>query len=254
MGTFQKVIKIIGAVFCVLVLLQLHISINQPSNRFSLMRLQKMIIIQTIMSFISYYVYRTYKISRLWSKLVLTAAVLAHISFFSQYLFISDNTTPLSIIPFLGFSLMIFLGMGTLAGDIGTFIFIPFTIKITVGYQRFKLHSVPIAALVLTLWSFINTILPPQHSTIHVPIKGLGRDLDNFHILHLSDIHVGPTTGKKFVDWMVDRSNSHNPDAVFITGDLVDSSVKNLKRAVFGLKHLKSKYGTYYVTGRGILK
>ena len=39
------------------------------------------------------------------------------------------------------------------------------------------------------------------------------------------------------------------PDIIVITGDLVDSTVANLKQAILPLKNLKSKYGSFFVTG-----
>ena len=248
-GTFRTALKLTGLAILAIVCIQLHISINKPWYRYKLMRLQILTFLQTIMSYGSYYLYRTYKISSLWKKFVVIMIVLTHVSFFAQYMFISDNPSFITIVPFLAFGCHVFMCLGTLCADIGTFLFIPFTMKISVAYQKFKLNFVPVCAIILTLWSYINTILPPQHSTVHVPINGLDPKLNNLHIIHLSDIHVGPTTGKVFVDWLVNEVNTYNPDAVVITGDLVDSSVKNLRNAVWNLKNLKSKYGTFYVTG-----
>lgn len=248
-GTFRTALKLTGLAILLVVCLQLHIVINKPWYRYKLMRVQMLIILQTVISYGSYYLYRTYKPSPSWKKLIALIILLTHFSFFAQFMFISDNPSFISLIPFLATSCHIFLCLGTLCGDIGTFLFIPFTLKISVGYQKFKMNSVPICAIILTVWSFINTILPPQHSTVHVPISGLDSKFDKFHIMHLSDIHVGPTTGKVFVDWLVTEVNTYNPNMVVITGDLVDSSVKNLRNAVWNLKNLNSKYGTFYVTG-----
>ena len=248
-GTFRTALKLTGLSILAIVCIQLHISINKPWYRYKLMRLQILTFLQTVMSYGSYYLYRTYKISSLWKKFAVIVIVLTHVSFFAQYMFISDNPSIVTIVPFLAFGCHVFMCLGTLCADIGTFLFIPFTMKISVAYQKFKLNFVPVCAIILTLWSFINTILPPQHSTVHVPINGLDPKLNNLHIIHLSDIHVGPTTGKVFVDWLVNEVNTYNPDVVVITGDLVDSSVKNLRNAVWNLKNFKSKYGTFYVTG-----
>jgi hypothetical protein len=48
---------------------------------------------------------------------------------------------------------------------------------------------------------------------------------------------------------MVDAVNALNPDIVAITGDLVDGSVRKLKEHVAPLEQLKSRYGSYFVTG-----
>ena len=248
--TFRNVLKYTAIVLLSLLCIQLHIFFNNPWYQHKLKRIQLMTLLQTILSYGSLYLYRTYSGLQSWKRFTIPVIVLTHFSFFAQYIFVYDNPSLLTTLPFIGFSLHLFLILGTLAGDICTFLFIPFTIKISVEYQKFKLNIVPICAIGLTLWSFLNTILPPQHSTVHVPIRGLGPHLDNLHIVHLSDIHVGPTTGKTYVDWLVAEVNAQNPDVIVITGDLVDSSVKNLRNAVWNLKNFKSKFGTFYCTGK----
>ena len=39
-------------------------------------------------------------------------------------------------------------------------------------------------------------------------------------------------------------------DLVAVTGDLVDSSIAKLRHAVEPIKHLKSKHGNFFITGR----
>ena len=49
-----------------------------------------------------------------------------------------------------------------------------------------------------------------------------------FRIVQLTDIHVGPTIGRDFIEQLVARTNALQPDLVAITGDLVDGSVAEL--------------------------
>ncbi len=51
------------------------------------------------------------------------------------------------------------------------------------------------------------------------------------------------------IDEMVRRCNELKPDLVAITGDLVDGDVPTLGPAVSGLRGLKSRYGTHFITG-----
>ena len=248
-GTMRVVVKFTVLVLLTLLCMQLHIHFHNPWYKYKLKRIQLMTLLQTIISYGSLYLYKTYSVSPLWRKITLTIIGLTHFSFFAQYIFVYDNPSLLTTISFLGFSVHLFMILGTVIADIGTFFFIPLTILISVQYQKFKLNVVPICAVILTLWSYLNTILPPEHSTVHVPITGLDPAFNQLHILHLSDIHVGPTTGKSYIDWLVEKVNILNPDLVVISGDLVDSSVKNLKTAVRNLKNLESKYGTFYCTG-----
>jgi predicted MPP superfamily phosphohydrolase len=84
---------------------------------------------------------------------------------------------------------------------------------------------------------------------ITVPLRRLPRALDGFIIVQLSDIHVGPTIGRGFIEGLVERVNALSADLVAITGDLVDGSVARLGAAVAPLGTLQSRHGTYFVTG-----
>jgi predicted MPP superfamily phosphohydrolase len=81
---------------------------------------------------------------------------------------------------------------------------------------------------------------------IDIKIKNLAQ---NFRIVQLSDIHIGGLIDEKFIKDMVMKVNVLNPDLIVITGDLIDIKVKFAKKAISALKELKSKYGTYFITG-----
>jgi len=72
---------------------------------------------------------------------------------------------------------------------------------------------------------------------------------DGFTIVQMSDIHVGPTLGRAFVEEIVSRANAEQADLIAITGDLVDGSVAHLARQTEPLRHLSARYGTLFVTG-----
>jgi predicted MPP superfamily phosphohydrolase len=84
---------------------------------------------------------------------------------------------------------------------------------------------------------------------VTVPLKRLPKALDGFTIVQLSDIHVGPTIGRGFIEGLVERINTLSADLVAITGDLVDGSVARLGHATEPLGRIQSKHGTYFVTG-----
>lgn len=82
-----------------------------------------------------------------------------------------------------------------------------------------------------------------------IPIKDLPKAFDGYKIVQVSDIHVGPTIKGGFVDRMVEAINAQEGDMVAITGDLVDGSLKHLSDHVRRLSGIKSKDGSYFVTG-----
>ncbi|WP_061223708.1 metallophosphoesterase [Leptospira weilii] len=79
--------------------------------------------------------------------------------------------------------------------------------------------------------------------------KNLHSSLDGFRIVQISDIHIGPTIKKRFLESVVKTVNELKPDLVAITGDLVDGPVSKLAHHITPLADLKSKHGTFFVTG-----
>lgn len=82
-----------------------------------------------------------------------------------------------------------------------------------------------------------------------VPLRRLPRALQGFRIVQLSDVHIGPTLGADWLERVVARVNALAPDAVVITGDLVDGSVEELRDQVAPLAKLSAKHGVFFVTG-----
>lgn len=82
---------------------------------------------------------------------------------------------------------------------------------------------------------------------VKVSLRGLARS--GYRIVQISDVHVGPTIGVDFMTSLVARINALSPDAVVITGDLVDGSVAELAAHVAPLRDLVSRDGVFFVTG-----
>ena len=89
----------------------------------------------------------------------------------------------------------------------------------------------------------------PEIVTIEVPLARLPAALDGLTIVQLSDLHVGMTVGRHFVEEVVARANALGPDVVVLTGDLVDGSVDDLRARVAPLADLRARRGRFAVTG-----
>ncbi len=89
----------------------------------------------------------------------------------------------------------------------------------------------------------------PRVKHVHVPIDGLPEELDGYRIVQWSDVHVGSTIQRRFVQSLVERTNALNADAIAITGDLVDGYVDDLRDQVQPLAGLHARDGVFYVTG-----
>ena len=110
-------------------------------------------------------------------------------------------------------------------------------------------HAVVISSVLVTLWGFVNARRTARVVRVDVPVAGLPSALDGFTIAQISDVHVGPTIKRPYVEAIVDAVNRLEVDVVAITGDLVDGSVKQLARHTAPLANLRSRHGTYVVTG-----
>jgi len=108
------------------------------------------------------------------------------------------------------------------------------------------------AALVggsLGLWSLRSGLGGVSIKRVEVSLARLPAALSGTRIVQLSDVHVGPTIHRDFIETIVEQCNALTPDLVVITGDLVDGSVEELREHTAPLANLRAKYGVFFVTG-----
>ncbi len=79
---------------------------------------------------------------------------------------------------------------------------------------------------------------------VDITMKGLSREIT---AVQLSDIHIGHFWGVKTLQNIVDKTNTLNPDVVFITGDLFDGKIRLNKTSVEPLTQLKAP--VYFIEG-----
>jgi predicted MPP superfamily phosphohydrolase len=104
------------------------------------------------------------------------------------------------------------------------------------------------AAAALSFVGLLQAMYPRvQH--VKVAIDELPPELEGYRIVQLSDVHVGPTIRRRFVQSLVDRTNALHPDLVAITGDLVDGPLDDLRDEVAPLRELRARDGVFFVTG-----
>jgi uncharacterized protein len=90
---------------------------------------------------------------------------------------------------------------------------------------------------------------PVEVRRVRVALDRLPPEQDGFRIVQLTDVHVGPTIGRAFVEQIVASANALEPDLIAITGDLVDGGVPELASAIEPLGELRARHGVYFVTG-----
>lgn len=115
--------------------------------------------------------------------------------------------------------------------------------------RRVSAQAVPVLAAVASLAGFFNARRRARVVRVEVPIAALPAGLEGFTIVQITDIHVGPTIKRGYVQAIVDAVNAIEPDMVAITGDVVDGSVSTLAEHTAPLAQLRARRGIYMVTG-----
>lgn len=104
-------------------------------------------------------------------------------------------------------------------------------------------------AVLVTLAGFVNARRLARVVEVDIALAGLPPGLVGFSIVQLSDLHIGPTIKRAYVQAIVDRVNALQADIVVITGDLVDGTVAQLAADSAPLAGLAARHGSYVVTG-----
>lgn len=117
------------------------------------------------------------------------------------------------------------------------------------GWRLASAVLVPVLATLVTLVGFFNARRTARVRRVDIPISQLPGSLDGFTIAQLSDIHVGPTIRVRYIERIVNSVNRLGADMVAITGDLVDGSVAELRAHIAPLARLRTRHGTFVVTG-----
>ena len=96
---------------------------------------------------------------------------------------------------------------------------------------------------------FVQAMRGPQVKEISISIPGLPKALEGLKIAHISDLHVGPTIQREYMDEVVRQTNALDPDLIVLTGDVADGLPAIIGRHLLPLTGLKARLGGYYVTG-----
>jgi predicted MPP superfamily phosphohydrolase len=117
------------------------------------------------------------------------------------------------------------------------------------GFRAASAAAIPLLAVGFTVLGLVGARRRARVLDVDVAIAGLPAGLEGFTIAQISDIHVGPTIKRGYVDAIVDAVNAIGADMVAVTGDLVDGSVAELRDHTAPLARLRSRHGSYFVTG-----
>lgn len=102
-----------------------------------------------------------------------------------------------------------------------------------------------IAAFAYLLRGFSQGVKFPELNRVHVKIKDFPHA--KYNIVQLTDVHVGRTIKRDFIEKLVAKTNSLKPDMVVITGDLVDLAIPEIEYDLYPLKEINAP--TYFILG-----
>jgi predicted MPP superfamily phosphohydrolase len=107
------------------------------------------------------------------------------------------------------------------------------------------------AAGLATAVGYAIALGPPVVRRVRVPCPKapLSWAERGLRVAQVSDLHVGPTIRRDYVERLVAAVNALSADVIVITGDLVDGFVSQLRDQVAPLAQLRARHGVYFVTG-----
>ena len=104
-------------------------------------------------------------------------------------------------------------------------------------------------AVLATGIGFANARRRARIVRVRIPLAGLPQALDGFTIAQVSDVHVGRTIKRQYVEAIVRAVNGLDADLIAVTGDLVDGTVEELAAHTAPLRELRARHGAFFVTG-----
>ena len=169
-----------------------------------------------------------------------------------------ETTRPLISIAmaWLGSLLYVLLGLGLT--DAATFVVekvvsVPFNEGKRVLFARLSAGFVAVVSTGIAAGGVANVLSGAAVKRIRVSLAKLPSDYDGYRIVQITDVHVGPTIGRHFLEKVVHDVNALEPDLIVITGDLVDGSVASLVEHVAPLGRLRSRRSRARSLRRGLL-
>ena len=89
----------------------------------------------------------------------------------------------------------------------------------------------------------------PRVESVDIALPDLHPDLDGYRIVQISDLHIGPNIGRRYVERVVAKARALKPDLIALTGDIVDGPIARLAPDVAPLAELARDGKAYFVLG-----
>lgn len=169
--------------------------------------------------------------SALWRSFLMLILVPSLFAYTSFSFLISNEPYVLGIFLWLCFAVSVQLFAALVVFHIVR-IMLKITLKIHFPKRRSDLPKIlsVLYALGLVSIGFCNTFKLPDIKEVDIPIKGLPSGLDKLTITFVSDIHLGPTVGKRSLEKVVHIIN-YLHSGTNKTGDFSDKMIASIMHA-----------------------
>lgn len=116
--------------------------------------------------------------------------------------------------------------------------------------RRFFQNSLNVVSGIFTLGylgvGLVEGRLFPKIESLRIPLRGLKGKITAAQI---SDLHIGGLIEENVVRGIVEQINALEPDFIVLTGDIVDTEVQKVPKAIDALAQLKAPLGVYFILG-----
>jgi uncharacterized protein len=206
-----------------------------------------------VMAMMNYYAYRRF-LRRLSSPFNRFAYVLPALLMAGEVVFIFElMTQALELASFAHLVLSATVGITFLLFVVAVAYDLSITVSAKVPLNRERRRfikvvfdlSVLIAASSYLFRGVVDGLKKPGINRVDVRLRDF--PFEDYAIVQLSDVHVGRTIRRGFVEEVVEATNALKPDLVVITGDLVDLPVSRIDDNLEPLLRLEAP--TYFIPG-----
>jgi predicted MPP superfamily phosphohydrolase len=108
---------------------------------------------------------------------------------------------------------------------------------------------VVVGSIVAIVVGAITALRGPGVEEVEIRVPNLHPDLVDFRIVQISDLHVGRSIRRGYVERVVERTRALGPDLVALTGDMVDGAVTQLSPHVAPLAALAEGGRAFFILG-----
>lgn len=160
-----------------------------------------------------------------------------------------ENRLWLQYLTYFFFGQLIILLFGTLVKDALFFALAMTGVPLGVTAERWA------AAVVLALgvagmpWGVRTALRGPIVRKVKVPLPHWSPTHLGLKVVQLSDLHVGTSIRRAYVEKVVRQVMDLEPDLIVLTGDMGDGNVFELTQELEPLRALRAPHGVFYVAG-----